>query len=100
MAPVSFHFDVPALRQLPATSVHHSVVAWVLQEQARQDGGGDWRSHARRAWRPRPELVLYIDTAEGLQQVTARKLTPARGNAAKCLPQKGLRGVQQAGGMQ
>ena len=45
--------------------------AWVLQAQAGQDGGGDRRDHARRPRRPRPELVLHINTAEGLQQVTS-----------------------------
>ena len=52
-----------------ATSMSDS--SWLLQEQAGQDAGGHRRSCARRPRRPGPELVLHIDAAEGLQQVTA-----------------------------
>ena len=60
-------------RHLPYASVHVFPHGRMLQEQARQDGGGDWRSHARRPRRPGPELVLHIDAAEGLQQVTGHQ---------------------------
>jgi hypothetical protein len=58
--------------------------AWMLQAQAGQDGGGDRRSHTWRPRRPRPELVLHVNTAQGLQQMTDHKVVQlARSNAAK-----------------
>jgi hypothetical protein len=72
---------VPAPMSPHALTFVQYLLPGMLQEHAGQDGGGDWRGQARRRpRRPRPELVLHIAAAEGLQPV----MDPTDGARSGC----------------